>query len=143
MKLEDIFRALNAAQVKYLLIGGVAIILYGVPRTSIDIDVAISPSKANVKKTIDVLKKLGLTSDTEDVDDILAQGGITFSNEREVDILTRLPSKDSFETLWERRKKVTFKKVMINVVSKEDQIRLLKRVGRRQDLEDAAVLENR
>lgn len=138
--LEGLFKSLNKAGIRYLLIGGMASILYGVPRTSVDFDIAIDPSEENVEKTIEILKKLGLSCDTENVVDILAQGGITFSNDLEIDVLTDIPGKDEFKTLWERRRKVTYERIAIDVISKEDQIRVLREVGRRQDIEDADIL---
>ncbi len=140
MNFEKLFKTLNDAGVRYLLIGGMASILYGVPRTSVDFDIAIDPSEENVKKTILTLKKLGLSCDTENVVDILAQGGITFSNDLEIDVLTDIPGKEKFETLWDRRNKVTYEKIAIDVISKEDQICILREVGRKQDLEDADIL---
>ena len=131
MNFEKLFKTLN---------DGMASILYGVPRTSVDFDIAIDPSEENVKKTILTLKKLGLSCDTENVVDILAQGGITFSNDLEIDVLTDIPGKEKFETLWDRRNKVTYEKIAIDVISKEDQICILREVGRKQDLEDADIL---
>ena len=68
MKIEELFGALNDSGVRYLLIGGTASILYGVPRTSIDIDIAIGDSKENLGETVASLKKLGLMCDTEQID---------------------------------------------------------------------------
>lgn len=140
MNLEKLFNTLNEEEVRYLLIGGMASILYGVPRTSIDFDIAIDPAAKNVKKTIVCLKKLGLSCDTENTTDILAQGGITFSNDMEIDVLTDLPGKDGFVILWARRNKVTYEGTEIDVISKEDQIRILREVGRKQDIDDADIL---
>ncbi len=141
--LEGLFSALNEADVKYLLIGGMASILYGVPRTTLDFDITIDPTKENVKKTLEIMKKLGLSSDTEHVDDILAQGGISFSNDLDIDVITGLPDKEDFEDLWNRSKNVTYEGVKIKVISKEDQIRILRKIGRKQDLEDADILTDR
>ncbi|UCE73942.1 MAG: hypothetical protein JSV56_13130 [Methanomassiliicoccales archaeon] len=140
LKLEEIFNALNDANIKYLLIGGMASILYGVPRTTLDFDIAISSSKENVAKTIETMKNLGLSCDTENIEDILAQGGITFSKDMEVDVITDMPGKNDFMVLWERRESVIYEGIMINVISKDDQIRILREVGRKQDIEDANIL---
>jgi len=142
LKIDDIFKALNESHTRYLLVGGLASILYGVPRTTVDIDIAISISRSNVERVITVFKKIDLVADTESVEDILAQGGITFSNEREVDVITSLPSNEHFDELWKRRKKVKYHDIVINVISKKDQIRMLEAVGRKQDLEDAGILKD-
>ena len=140
-KIEEAISILNVCRVKYLLIGGMASVLYGVPRTTVDIDIAIMPSEANVKRAIDALKTVGLTCDTEDTDDIIAQGGITFSNTLSIDVLTALPGKMKFESLWTRRNVVVYRDIKLNVVSKADQIKMLKAIGRARDLEDAETME--
>ncbi|MDE1822383.1 MAG: hypothetical protein KGI98_16210 [Euryarchaeota archaeon] len=141
MRLEELFEALHHARAKYLLIGGLASILHGVPRTTVDIDIAVATSPKNLQRVITTLKNLGLTADTEHVDDILAQGGITFRNDREVDVLTSLPGDADFGKFWSRRDKVAYHGVTIDVISKGDQIQLLRRVGRPKDLEDVELLE--
>jgi len=118
-----------------------ASVLYGVPRTTVDIDIAVLPSNANMGRAIVALRGIGLTSETQNVDDIVAQGGITFSNTLSIDVLTALPGKMKFEILWKRRKVVVYRGIELNVVSKADQIKMLKKVGRAHDLEDAATME--
>jgi hypothetical protein len=52
-ELEDLLkicRALNDEGVKYLLIGGYAVILHGGPRTTKDIDLLIDPAQENIRK---------------------------------------------------------------------------------------------
>jgi predicted nucleotidyltransferase len=140
--LEELFKALNDNEIKYLLIGSMASILYGVPRTTLDFDIAISPSRENVQKTLEIMMKLGMSCDTEHVEDILAQGGISFSNDLDIDVLTGLPDKEDFEDLWNKSKIVTYEGVKIKVISKEDQIRILRKIGRKQDLDDANILSD-
>ena len=138
---EDVLAALNEARVRYLLIGGVASILHGVPRTTVDIDIALDPKRENVRRAIRTLRKIGLVADTEVVDDILAQGDVTTSNEVSVDLLTDLRGA-KFATLWRRRKAFRYGRVRASVVSKADQIRILRAAGRRKDLEDAEYLKS-
>jgi hypothetical protein len=111
LSIEKVFGALNDKGVRYLLVGGLASVLHGVPRTTMDIDIAISPEKANLKKCISALKGIGMSSDTEHVDEILGQGGITFENELSVDLLTDLPKGEDFEKLWNGRKVVEYQDI--------------------------------
>ncbi len=37
----DIFHALNAADVRYLVVGGIAVVLYGISRTTFDVDLSV------------------------------------------------------------------------------------------------------
>jgi hypothetical protein len=141
LEIEDIIAALVKKRVRYLLIGGHASIIHGVPRTTTDIDISVLPSPANLERCISALKNVGMSCDTERVDEILGQGGITFTNDRDVDVLTSLPGNEDFIRLWKNRVKVKYHGVTINVISGRDQARLLKAVGRKRDLEDLKLLE--
>lgn len=140
LKIEEIFKVLNETKIKYLLIGGMASIIYGVPRTTLDIDIAVQPTKSNIKKTIRVLIKSGLIPDTEDIDEILGLGGTTFTNEKEIDILTDLPGVE-FDDLWQRKETVVYKTVEIYTISLKDHLKMLKRTRRKKDFEDIKCLE--
>ena len=41
-RLQDVFKCLKKHKVKYLVIGGIAAILYGVPRATPDLDILIA-----------------------------------------------------------------------------------------------------
>ena len=140
LKLEQIFHALNKACVDYLLVGGLASVLYGVPRTTVDIDIAVRPQEDHILKTVEALRVLGLVPDTTIPEEILGQGGVTFSNEREVDMITDLKG-INFNTAWDRRKKVEYEGITVQVISQKDLITALKAVGRQKDLEDLKDLE--
>ncbi len=45
-------------EVDYLVVGGLAVNLYGIPRVTQDIDILISFEKKNVEKLMDILKRL-------------------------------------------------------------------------------------
>ncbi len=128
----DVFRALNRARVRYLLIGGYASVLHGVPRTTLDLDLALDPHPTNVRRALRALERLGLRAETDRIDEILAQGGVTAANDRSVDLLTSLKGA-TFPRLWRRRIEVRIPGTRVPVVSRGDQIRLLRAAGRPQD----------
>jgi len=55
----EVFNALYLAKVKYLVVGGLAVNLHGVPRITYDIDIIISTDRNNVLKLNKVLNNLG------------------------------------------------------------------------------------
>lgn len=140
LKIEKVFRALNESDIKYVLIGGLASIVYGVPRTTVDIDIAIEPTEKNIKKVIKTLSHIGLTPEISEPIEILGVGGTTFENELEIDVLTDVPN-IAFSELWEKRKIIVYKKVKLPVISLELHIALLRKIGRKKDLEDVKYLE--
>ena len=56
----DLFRALNDAGVRYVLVGGVALNLQGVERATMDVDVAIALDGDNLLRAVGALRALGL-----------------------------------------------------------------------------------
>jgi predicted nucleotidyltransferase len=57
---EDIFRKLQEKDVKYLLIGGIAVNLYGIQRATGDIDLLLQMDKTNLEAFIALVKELGM-----------------------------------------------------------------------------------
>lgn len=57
--LDAIFRALNAARVRYLVAGGVAVNAHGYPRLTQDLDLALALDPANVRAALGALDELG------------------------------------------------------------------------------------
>ncbi len=56
---EDVFRALNRHGVRYLVVGGVAVNLLGVPRMTKDLDLMLDLSSENLKLFLSALNDLG------------------------------------------------------------------------------------
>lgn len=57
---EPIFDALNRHDVRYVVVGGVAVVLHGPPRLTADLDLAVDLSPGEGGKAIDALVGLGL-----------------------------------------------------------------------------------
>jgi hypothetical protein len=56
---EDVFKKLNRKKVRYLVVGGGAVVLHGVVRMTADLDLFVGLKKDNLLKFMDVLNKLG------------------------------------------------------------------------------------
>lgn len=56
----DLLCSLAAADVRFVVAGGVAVVLQGVERMTVDIDVALDMDPANVRKFVDVMQAQGL-----------------------------------------------------------------------------------
>lgn len=57
---EEILRALSTAGVDFIIGGGVACVLHGVERVTMDVDLAVHMEPGNVEKFIGVMSSLGL-----------------------------------------------------------------------------------
>jgi predicted nucleotidyltransferase len=59
-KLFELLNELAKAGMKFVICGGVACVLYGVERTTHDIDISIDFSEENLKKLLEVTKRFNL-----------------------------------------------------------------------------------
>src|SRR6185503_15067420 len=57
--IEAVLAALNAAKVRYLVAGGVAVVLHGHLRTTGDLDLIVQLSPTNVLRGVQALSELG------------------------------------------------------------------------------------
>ncbi|MDY0040928.1 MAG: nucleotidyl transferase AbiEii/AbiGii toxin family protein [Desulforhabdus sp.] len=55
-----LFSSLNGASVKYLVAGGIAVNLYGIQRSTADIDLVLKLDEENIDKFLEVVQLLGL-----------------------------------------------------------------------------------
>lgn len=132
---------LNGNRVEYLIVCGYAVIIYGYPRLTINIDIWINPVKNNSEKVIKTIKDFGFSfenlseKDFEKSDNVIQLGRPPYR----VDFLTSIKGMD-FDKCF--KKKYTYKKddLLINFISKEDLIENKKRVGRNKDLDDVSNL---
>src|SRR5438132_227013 len=62
MKLADveaILRALNDAEVRYLIVGGLAVAAHGYVRLTVDVDIVLDLQRDNVLRAMKALEKIG------------------------------------------------------------------------------------
>lgn len=141
---EDLFKALNASKIRYLVVGAYAVMNYTEPRYTKDIDVWVIPEMNDANKVYDALKKFGAplsgisAADFKDKTMIL-QIGIAPVR---IDIMIDVPGLN-FEIAWQRRKKGTYGRASINILSKEDVIKAKTHASRPQDILDLEKLSAR
>ena len=88
-RLATVCRLLNAAGVKYVVVGGFAVALHGVVRATKDIDVLIEPTLENAQRALQALG--GLTwgvSRQLDPAEVVAKQITIIGDEPRVDLLT-------------------------------------------------------
>jgi hypothetical protein len=139
-RLQDVFRSLQRHDVKYVVIGGIAAILHGVPRATFDLDMLIEASPENAQRLLDALLEAGLASAALTTSNDLLGNEITIFKDRvRVDVQTSTPGV-IFAEAWPRRQTVTFQGQDFFILSKQDLIESKRAAGRPVDLEDARLL---
>jgi hypothetical protein len=127
--------------VKYVVIGGIAAILHGVPRATFDLDILIEATPDNAQRLLKALLDAGLdTAALTSPGDVLVNEITIFKDRVRVDVQTSTPGL-LFAEAWSRRKTVTYQGQEFFILSKDDLVRSKRAAGRPVDLEDARLLE--
>lgn len=140
-RLQDVFRSFQQHKVKYVIIGGIASTLHGVPRATFDMDILIEATPDNAKRLLDALLDSGLaTASLTTVEELLAHEITIFKDRVRIDVQTSTPGV-SFQDAWQRRHIMNYHGQEFYVLSKDDLISSKRAAGREVDLEDVRLLE--
>jgi len=140
-RLQDVFKSFQQHEVRYLVIGGVASVLHGVPRATFDLDILIDPTDDNAQRLLSALMDAGFgTAMMTNAQEILAHEITVFNDRVRIDVQTRTPGV-SFQDAWSRRKTITYHGQDFFILSKEDLIASKQASGRAVDLEDVHMLQ--
>jgi len=154
--LGRLFRALDDSGVRYVVVGGMAMVLHGHARLTLDVDLVIDLAPEPARKAVAALTELGYSPRVpvaaEDFADAelrerwrLEKGMEVFSlwNPDDpmsvVDLFVHHPI--GFDELWARSQPARLGEVTVRIASIADLIRLKKLAGRPKDLEDVHFLE--
>lgn len=142
-RLQSVFASFQKNRVKYLVIGGIAAVLYGVPRATFDLDVLIEATSENADRLLKAMIDAGLgTASLTTVEDVLANEITIFTDRVRLDVQTSTPG-INFNEAWSRRVTMTYKGQLLEVVSLTDLIASKRAAGREVDLEDVRLLESK
>ena len=153
---QQLFRAFERYGVQYVVVGGLAVVLHGYIRTTVDLDLIVDLAPAEARKAVAALASAGYLPsapvDPEGFADLqtraawIAEKGITvfswFHREdplRVVDLFVIEPI--PFTELRERATIAAYRRTRVPVASIADLIALKRAAGRAQDFEDISRLE--
>ena len=140
-RLQDVFRSFQQHDVRYVVIGGIASVLHGVPRATFDLDILIEATPRNAKCLLEALLDAGLaTALLTSVEDLLANEITIFKDRLRIDVRTSTPGV-RFADAWNRRKTVSYQGQEFFILCREDLIASKRAAGRDVDLEDVRLLE--
>jgi hypothetical protein len=136
---KELLQILNEFQVDYLIVGGFAVMKYGEPRYTKDLDVWVHNSAANCRRLVEALKKFGaplehdgITPETFTEKQIVYQIGIAPVR---IDILTQITAVE-FADAWKNRVPSTFFGVPVHFISQADLKSNKRALGRSSDSAD-------
>ena len=141
-RLQGVFASLRSHDVEYLVIGGIAAVLHGVPRATFDPDILIRPDLENARRLLQALLAAGLaTANLTTPEEVLANEITIFQDRARIDVQTSTPGLD-FETAWRRRATMNYQGEPFFVVSRKDLVASTRAAGQDVDLQDAEMLES-
>ena len=142
-RLKELFKSFQENETKYLVIGGIASVLHGVPRANFDLDILIEATPENVERLLNSMLKAGFgTASLTDKDKVLANEITIFKDRVRIDVQTSTPGISCFQEAWNRKETMKFQGQVFYVLSKADLIASKKAAGRKIDLEDVEALES-
>jgi hypothetical protein len=141
---KDLLSAFHAHGVKYLIVGGIAVIFHAQPRFTKDMDLFIKADRANAQATYAALAAFGAPVQDMRPEDFTDRNSFfRFGRDPKcVDILPDIPGVD-FDAAWERRVESVIDPatgLKANFISAEDLIASKLASGRPQDLADADAI---
>ena len=136
---RELLQLLNEYEVEYLIVGGFAVMKYGEPRYTKDLDLWVHNSPQNSLRVVGALKEFGaplehdgVTVETFAQKQVVYQIGIAPVR---IDILTEITGVE-FPDAWSKRVASTFFGVPVYFISLDDLVANKKALGRSSDLMD-------
>ena len=153
---EPLFKALNEAGVRYVVVGGVAVVLHGYVRLTADVDLVVDLDEKEATRAIEALTAMNLRPrapvDPRDFADKAVRE--TWARDRGMQVFTMYdPSEPMrvvdlfvshpvpFEELWSRSEEIKLTGTTVRVASIPDLIRMKRQTGRPEDRTDIENLE--
>lgn len=138
-ELLNLFKKYN---VRYLIVGGYAVMRYTEPRFTKDLDVLIAVDESNAEAIFKALKEFGAPLRGLTQRDFAEEGYFyqMGAPPLRVDVLMSIPGV-TFADAWERRETVNLAGTETHFIAKEDLIRAKLASGRPRDLLDVEYLK--
>jgi hypothetical protein len=136
---KELLQLLNQFEVEYLIVGGYAVMKYGEPRYTKDLDVWVRNSAQNSIRVVEALKQFGAPVEQDGINaetftgkQVVYQIGVAPVR---VDILTEITAV-GFSDAWQKKVSSSFFGVPVHFISMDDLLTNKRALGRDSDLKD-------
>lgn len=143
---HKIFAGLNRAKLDYVLVGGAALAAYGIPRSTLDIDIHVPVGEDNLIKLFEIADTLGLESAQKDIlklihrPNLLVNQWVCFSHKGQDILDVLLVDRIDFNKLYNNSKVKKDNKVKVRIASLKDIASIKKASNRAIDLADLKLI---
>jgi predicted nucleotidyltransferase len=139
---EKELKALNKSKIKYLVVGGLAVNLYGLHRLTMDLDLMIDLAKDNFSKFIRVIGELGYVTNVPEKE-WSKHLAIAFiyrkDKDRRIDVFLKNPI--NFKKAFANRKVFSVDRLRVACVGFDDLLVLKSKANRLRDWVDVGSLK--
>jgi hypothetical protein len=138
---KELWNILAKHEVRYLVVGGYAVMLYSEPRWTQDLDLWIALDPPNARAVFRALQEFGAPLAGLAEQDFAAPGYFYQMGNPplRVDVMMAIPGGD-FDAAWARRRTVTLGECRIPFIGRDDLIAVKLASGREQDLKDVEAI---
>jgi predicted nucleotidyltransferase len=150
LRLRELLRRLVEAEIRFILVGGLAVNAWGYMRATQDVDVVPDPDPENLAKLDELLRGLGgkvdvggQLLDSNSITTFLRTGDRTFVRTElgQIDILQGLPQVPRYEDLEKQAKEIDIDGLEVQVCSLEHLLEMKRASSRPRDHDDIQALE--
>lgn len=139
MRYRDVVEALDAVGVRYVVVGGVAMVLRGCERETADLDLVVDAAPGPAARALRALAGAGFMPTLPlPLGDVVVMT-LLDGRSRQVDVFARFQI--PFEELWAAAELVPCDGIRVRVASVAHLVAEKRRSGRPSDLRDAQMLE--
>ena len=138
---REFLRLLNRRRVKYLVVGGYAVVYHGYPRYTGDIDIFVAVSPSNTRALVKVFSDFGF-ADAELTPEFFAEYGRVIRLGREPFRLEVVNKVDgvTFAACYSKRVRARRDGLTINFIGYDDLLKNKRASNRLKDQQDVAIL---
>ncbi len=150
LRLRELLERLIGAEVRFVLVGGLAVNAWGYLRGTQDVDVVPDPDRENLTKLDSLLRELGgkvdvggRLLDSDAISTFLRTGERTLvlTDLGQLDVLQGLPQVPGYEELEKQAKDIDIDGLKVRVCSLEHLLEMKRASDRPRDRDDLEVLE--
>ena len=152
----SIFKKLNENAIRYIVVGGIAVNLYGIPRMTYDIDLLLDFGEKNIKSFLNLVKSWGFKPKVpvnimDFADKEKRENWMKYKNMKafnlvnpewaisEIDIITNTPV--DYSNASKKVNLIVLQDISIPTISVDDLIKMKQKAGREQDKADIRYLK--
>ncbi len=138
----DFITAFNDQGVDYILIGGMAVVIHGYPRTTGDMDLWVKKTKTNYKKIEKAFHQFGMPVFDMTLENFLSDSFDVWMfgvSPIKIELITNL-KKLNFNTVLSHANKISYGTISVTYIDIENLIISKRNAGRPKDLDDILQL---